>query len=139
MPSASEDASEDADGARREGERRRASHFEKTEWPSPQNAAASASPFPPLLESAEGLPLAERPSPVVDGLRVTSRLVLPGAPLPDGVEKTTAEQFPTATPLTQPAVRGRGSIVVGTIRMGFGHHRIAYAASSWAVHTGKPT
>jgi len=25
-------------------------------------------------------------------------------------------------------------LVIGTIRMGFGHHRIAYAACSWAMH-----
>ena len=29
--------------------------------------------------------------------------------------------------------------MVGTIRMGFGHHRIAYAASSWALASGKAT
>ena len=31
------------------------------------------------------------------------------------------------------------SLVVGTIRMGFGHHRIAYAAASWGVASGRPT
>ncbi|CAM9531237.1 unnamed protein product [Laminaria digitata] len=32
-----------------------------------------------------------------------------------------------------------GTIFVGTIRMGFGHHRIAYAASSWGVDAGMGT
>lgn len=27
-------------------------------------------------------------------------------------------------------------VVVGTIRMGFGHHRIAYAATSWGIGSG---
>lgn len=30
-------------------------------------------------------------------------------------------------------------IVVCTIRMGFGHHRLAYSVSSWAMATGHPT
>jgi len=30
-------------------------------------------------------------------------------------------------------------LVIGTIRMGFGHHRIAYAACSWAQESGKST
>jgi len=30
-------------------------------------------------------------------------------------------------------------VVVGTIRMGFGHHRIAYSASSWALGEGSQT
>ena len=30
-------------------------------------------------------------------------------------------------------------IVIGTIRMGFGHHRIAYAACSWAMHADEDT
>lgn len=32
-----------------------------------------------------------------------------------------------------------GTIFVGTIRMGFGHHRIAYAASSWGLDAGMGT
>jgi len=34
-------------------------------------------------------------------------------------------------------VNGKKAIIVGTIRMGFGHHRIAYAACSWALATKK--
>ncbi len=30
-------------------------------------------------------------------------------------------------------------LVIGTIRMGFGHHRIAYAACSWAMHVDEDT
>lgn len=32
-----------------------------------------------------------------------------------------------------------GTVYVGTIRMGFGHHRIAYAASSWGLDAGMGT
>lgn len=30
-------------------------------------------------------------------------------------------------------------IVIATIRMGFGHHRLAYSVSSWAIQSGHPT
>lgn len=30
-------------------------------------------------------------------------------------------------------------IVIATIRMGFGHHRLAYSAASWALETGRTT
>lgn len=32
-----------------------------------------------------------------------------------------------------------GTLYVGKIRMGFGHHRIAYAASSWGLDSGMGT
>lgn len=32
-----------------------------------------------------------------------------------------------------------GTVFVGTIRMGFGHHRIAYSASSWGLDSGMGT
>lgn len=35
--------------------------------------------------------------------------------------------------------KSSNSIVVGTIRMGFGHHRIAYAACSWSLKYNKKT
>ena len=75
--------------------------------------------------SAAPMALTETLSPFVEGLRVTSRKDGPAAPLGPG-----------ATPFAPPA---SGAIVVGTIRMGFGHHRIAYAASSWALGSGKAT
>lgn len=65
------------------------------------------------------IPLGESLSPFVPGLRVSAK---------EGTRDG-------ATPC---AANG-GAIVVGTIRMGFGHHRIAYAASSWALESGRPT
>lgn len=67
----------------------------------------------------ETLPLDEAPSPFVDNLRVTSR----------------AGTRVGAKPYEAPP----GHLVVGTIRMGFGHHRIAYAATSWALGTERAT
>lgn len=32
-----------------------------------------------------------------------------------------------------------GTVFIGTIRMGFGHHRIAYSASSWGLDAGMGT
>jgi hypothetical protein len=63
----------------------------------------------------EGYPLKTAPSDKVPGLIVTSR-------------NESAPQSWSDT--TKPPV------VVGTIRMGFGHHRIAYAATSWGLGGG---
>lgn len=41
--------------------------------------------------------------------------------------------------LTVGSSRAGETVYVGTIRMGFGHHRIAYAASSWGVDAGMGT
>jgi len=73
--------------------------------------------------SRKPLPLAESASPFFPGLQVTSL---------EGDAK-----FAGSTPLTAP--RLKNGLVVGTIRMGFGHHRIAYAAASWGVASGKTT
>ena len=77
---------------------------------------------PTIPDPARGptpvLELEDAESPFVPGLRVTSKV---------GTR-------PGAVPFS-PA----NAIVVGTIRMGFGHHRIAYAATSWALGAGKKT
>ena len=60
--------------------------------------------------SHEAVVLAEAPSPYVKSLMVTSK---------EGTR-----------PGTKPLAPGKsGPLVIGTIRMGFGHHRIAYALS----------
>eukprot|EP00962_Isochrysis_galbana_P016021 scaffold4577_cov135-Isochrysis_galbana.AAC.9 len=64
------------------------------------------------------LTLEDAPSPFVPNLRVTSR-----AGTRDG-----------GSPFAP-----SNAIVVATIRMGFGHHRIAYAATSWALATNRST
>lgn len=64
------------------------------------------------------LPLEDAASPFVPNLRITSR----------------QGSVPKATPFAP-----SNAIVVATIRMGFGHHRIAYAATSWALATNRTT
>eukprot|EP00579_Thalassiosira_antarctica_P006373 CAMPEP_0201883676 /NCGR_PEP_ID=MMETSP0902-20130614/16174_1 /ASSEMBLY_ACC=CAM_ASM_000551 /TAXON_ID=420261 /ORGANISM="Thalassiosira antarctica, Strain CCMP982" /LENGTH=479 /DNA_ID=CAMNT_0048412525 /DNA_START=91 /DNA_END=1530 /DNA_ORIENTATION=- len=59
----------------------------------------------------EGYPLKTEDSDKVTGLKVTSR------------NENGANSSGTAKP----------PVVVGTIRMGFGHHRIAYATTSWGL------
>ena len=83
-------------------------------------------------------------SPHVEGLRVTQRLEAR-----DGSDKPHISVDDGAVPLDMTGGAGAAStrstprtrrnlrsqkppLVIGTIRMGFGHHRIAYAAASWA-------
>jgi hypothetical protein len=66
------------------------------------------------VAKAEGYPLKTEDSDKVPGLKVSSRHENDG-----GRPKRTRGSKPP--------------VVVGTIRMGFGHHRIAYAATSWGL------
>eukprot|EP00957_Ditylum_brightwellii_P064562 4899137-Ditylum_brightwellii.AAC.1 len=65
------------------------------------------------VASKEGLPLKAEESDKVPGLKVTKRAA-------SSTEATTTK-------------KSKPPLVVGTIRMGFGHHRIAYAATSWGL------
>eukprot|EP00930_Biecheleria_cincta_P038761 TRINITY_DN26638_c0_g1_i1.p1 TRINITY_DN26638_c0_g1~~TRINITY_DN26638_c0_g1_i1.p1 ORF type:complete len:614 (+),score=98.92 TRINITY_DN26638_c0_g1_i1:50-1891(+) len=71
--------------------------------------------------SKEALALGHNPSPFVKGLHVMTRL---GQGDAAPFQKQASKELP---------------IVVGTIRMGFGHHRIAYAAASWGIASGSQT
>lgn len=67
-------------------------------------------------------------SPHVPGLLVTRKA---------GTSDASARNV---QPLTQVLNLSTNSpIVVATIRMGFGHHRLAYSACSWALKTGRTT
>lgn len=80
---------------------------------------------PPNLDP---IPLQVVKSPHVDGLYVTKRAGNGG------------ENDDNAISLEQLfAESSEKPIVVCTIRMGFGHHRLAYSAASWAQQTGRPT
>mmetsp|Transcript_6054 Transcript_6054/g.10931 ORF Transcript_6054/g.10931 Transcript_6054/m.10931 type:complete len:598 (-) Transcript_6054:264-2057(-) len=77
----------------------------------------------------EGLPLRADPSPHLEGLLVTSG------------RKADEDGNETLSLPTWPRVRTRPEslpVIIGTIRMGFGHHRIAYSAASWAASSGGP-
>lgn len=69
------------------------------------------------------IPLEVVKSPHVPGLWVSQKL------------GTTKDAKPVEEVLQAP---GKKPIIIGTIRMGFGHHRLAYSAASWAVQNGYP-
>jgi len=85
---------------------------------------------------SKGLPLKATPSPHVEGLLVTSRLMEEEEK--DGEQDSSPHPLPS-WPTSKPAREADLPVIVGTIRMGFGHHRIAYSACSWACAEGGPT
>ncbi|CAB9510881.1 expressed unknown protein [Seminavis robusta] len=89
--------------------------------------------------SLEAIPLECFPSPYISGLNVTRReggeapSAAGGKPVdPKDVQKL--QDF-----LKSASDSGKKPIVVATIRMGFGHHRLAYSTVSWALGQGYPT
>ena len=75
--------------------------------------------------SSETIKLASSESEHVPGLQVTERAeAREGSKIQPSVSAKNVLVDPE-----QPE-----PLVIGTIRMGFGHHRIAYAACSWALH-----
>jgi hypothetical protein len=75
------------------------------------------------LASSDAIPLEVISSPHVEGLRVCRKL--------SGSDAVSVDQ------LLQES--DKKPIVIATIRMGFGHHRLAYSAASWALQTGHTT
>ncbi|CAN0031054.1 unnamed protein product [Pylaiella littoralis] len=103
-----------------------------THWMAAGLGAASSShtPSPPVELEA-------MPSPYVDKLKVNHDSASAAAiSLRGGATGSGAGGG--APRLAIRSSRG-GTIFVGTIRMGFGHHRIAYAASSWGLDAGMGT
>jgi len=80
--------------------------------------------------SNETVKIASAESPYIPGLRVTERAV-----------KREGSQIESSPNLVEMAVDTSKPtpLVIGTIRMGFGHHRIAYAACSWAMSVDSET
>ena len=66
-------------------------------------------------DTRRSIPLTWDDSPFVPGLRVMS---------------DASDEAPRRV------IEGDRPVVVGTVRMGFGHHRIAYAAYTWALAQG---
>jgi hypothetical protein len=87
---------------------------------------------------SQPIPLQFQVSSHVPGLYVSSRN-------PTAAKTETSTKADSATDLAQLLSKvGKSDatkvpIVVCTIRMGFGHHRLAYSVSSWAMATGHPT
>ncbi|CAM9203964.1 unnamed protein product [Chrysoparadoxa australica] len=77
-------------------------------------------------EPSGDIPLISAPSPYIDGLKVTY----------DAGQRGT---IPNARKLSLRGKAKANAIIVGTIRMGFGHHRIAHSACSWCLGAGADT
>jgi hypothetical protein len=75
------------------------------------------------------------PSLHVPGLRVSRKVV--AADKATNVQSL--EQFLASSSNSSSSNNGKKPIVICTIRMGFGHHRLAYSVSSWALAAGHPT
>ena len=86
----------------------------------------------PAAKSSDETPAASFSPPPKSLLNSPPRL---GAALTSSAQKL---NFSSAKELLQSAL-GKPTVVVGTIRMGFGHHRIAYSACSWALSMGYTT
>jgi len=84
--------------------------------------------------SNETVKLASVESTHIPGLQVTERAVArEGSTIPSSPNLTDVVVDDSSNPVAPTP------IVIGTIRMGFGHHRIAYAACSWAMSVDEDT
>jgi hypothetical protein len=82
--------------------------------------------------SLEAIPLECFDSPHVSGLKVSRKSGTPPS--------ASSSENKNVVPLEQILSESRQTpIVIATIRMGFGHHRLAYSAASWALQSGHPT
>mmetsp|Transcript_34449 Transcript_34449/g.90938 ORF Transcript_34449/g.90938 Transcript_34449/m.90938 type:complete len:542 (+) Transcript_34449:94-1719(+) len=98
------------------------------------------------MDTNRVIPLVPRPSPYVKGMQV----YLPVDDEPQqtgtptlGITKQTSKcrladshpDLPSLMAFPSVALQGK-PVIVGTVRMGFGHHRIAYSAVTWALEMG---
>jgi hypothetical protein len=85
-------------------------------WQRSKGAIAGRVTFGSLRGDARrAIPLEHQPYPEVEGLRSFHAAETPGESITVGDE----------------------DLLVGTVRMGFGHHRIAYSVYTWALATGR--
>jgi hypothetical protein len=82
------------------------------------------------LDPHRTIPLVARPSPHLEGMQV----YMPEDASGTGNAGLLSESGPS-TAGAMPNLKGK-PIIVGTVRMGFGHHRIAYSAVTWALECG---
>jgi len=83
--------------------------------------------------SLEPIPLECFPSPYIPGLHVSRRQGDSTGKNAGDVKVESLDDFLKNVPTR------KKTIVVATIRMGFGHHRLAYSTVSWALGMGHPT
>jgi len=92
--------------------------------------------------SNDPIPLQVVKSPHVDGLYVTKRAGSGGGRTSNNNNNGDASSTDDSEAISLEQLFAESSekpVVVCTIRMGFGHHRLAYSVSSWAKRTGRPT
>ena len=82
--------------------------------------------------SSDPIPIEYTMSPHVPNLYVTRRL---GSETSSNTTMTKSMN----ELLTECTTSKQTPIIIATIRMGFGHHRLAYSTASWALQTGHPT
>jgi hypothetical protein len=70
-------------------------------------------------------------SPHVPGLKVSRKA--------GDASTSSSSSTGTVVSLQDYLAAGNKPVVIATIRMGFGHHRVAYSAASWALKKGRPT
>ena len=75
-------------------------------------------------------------SPHVEGLYVSRQAASEGSSNAGDEEVIPIEKV---LETKQPGHKDKPPVIVATIRMGFGHHRIAYSACSWAMERGHTT
>mmetsp|Transcript_27370 Transcript_27370/g.58551 ORF Transcript_27370/g.58551 Transcript_27370/m.58551 type:complete len:545 (-) Transcript_27370:565-2199(-) len=77
-------------------------------------------------------------SPHVDGLYVSRQAASEGK-ASGAIDGETVVPIDEVLSTKQPGHEDKPPVIVATIRMGFGHHRIAYSACSWAMEHGHTT
>jgi hypothetical protein len=88
--------------------------------------------------SVDPIALEVYPSPHVPGLLVTRKLNSTSSGGTGSGSGGGGGATPLATLLQEcDKAKSPPPIVIATIRMGFGHHRLAYSACSWALKTGR--
>mmetsp|Transcript_94691 Transcript_94691/g.203317 ORF Transcript_94691/g.203317 Transcript_94691/m.203317 type:complete len:531 (-) Transcript_94691:58-1650(-) len=83
----------------------------------------STSKFPRMIPGDRAVPFTVQPSPFVQGLKLLEPLE------PNQINGQAQQQLLAA-------LGGAKQVIVGSVRMGYGHHRIAYSALTWAIDMG---
>jgi len=95
------------------------------------------------LDPSRTIPMVARSSPFVKGLQVympedQPEQTPPTQSTPLGLMGSNMDSHPNLSKLMHlptHALSGK-PVIIGTVRMGFGHHRIAYSAITWALELG---
>eukprot|EP00435_Cladocopium_sp_Y103_P049675 s945_g15.t1 len=81
--------------------------------------------FPALNPGERQIPFEVQQSPIVEGLGLLEHS-----------QSNTEESMKQAMMLVAQILSSSKTVIVGSVRMGYGHHRIAYSALTWALELG---